>query len=142
MRQRVKLRAQPRGDELDIDAVVRSTTERRSGHTPGQKVYQRIDHRERDVASLLLLDTSASTAQTAPSGGRTVLDLARDAALLTALTMERAGDRCAIHGFCSNGHHEIRRPTATCERYSATATSAFSIASKRCPRCCRLCTFG
>ena len=108
VRHRVLLRAQPRGDELDLDAVVRATTERRSGHTPGHKLYQRIEHRERDVAALLLLDTSTSTADIAPNDGRTLLDLARDAALLTAMTMERAGDRCAIHGFCSNGRHEVR----------------------------------
>ena len=106
VRQRVKLRAQPRGDELDIDAVVRSTTERRSGHPPGQKVYQRNrpSRARRGVAAA----ARHLGVDRADGGGRTVLDLARDAALLTALTMDRAGDRCAIHGFCSNGRHEVR----------------------------------
>jgi hypothetical protein len=62
LRERVKLRAQLRGDELDIDAAVRSAIDRRTHHAPGQKVHQRFDRRERDVAALVLLDSSTSTA--------------------------------------------------------------------------------
>ena len=120
LRERVKLRAQLRGDDLDIDAAVRSAIDRRAHHTPGQKVHQRFDRRERDVAALVLLDSSTSTADplagsvsepppdVASRTGRTVLDLAREAALLTTLTLARAGDRCAIHAFASNGRHEVR----------------------------------
>lgn len=112
LRERVKLRAQLRGDELDIDAAVRSAIDRRTHQSPGQKVHQRLDRRERDVAALVLLDSSASTAEplpghACPTGG-TVLDLAREAALLTTLTLSRAGDLCAIHAFASNGRHEVR----------------------------------
>ena len=109
LRERVSLRAQPHGDALDLDAAVRSAIDRRSRHSPGQKVYQRMARRERDVAALVLLDSSVSTADAVPS--RTcgsVLDLARDAALLTTLTLTQAGDRCAIDAFCSNGRHEVR----------------------------------
>ena len=112
LRERVKLRAQLRGDELDIDAAVRSAIERRTHHAPGQKVHQRLDRRERDVAALVLLDCSTSTADALPAKDAategTVLDLAREAALLTTLTLARAGDHCAIHAFCSNGRHEVR----------------------------------
>ena len=113
LRERVKLRAQLRGDELDIDAAVRSAIDRRTHGAPGQKVHQRLDRRERDVAALVLLDSSASTADERSGGdgvatGRTVFDLAREAALLTTLTLVRAGDHCAIHTFASNGRHEVR----------------------------------
>jgi nitric oxide reductase NorD protein len=107
MLERIKLRAQWRGDELDVDAAVRSAIERRSRHPPGEKVHQRLDRREREVATLVLLDSSTSTADPVASGG-SVLDLARVAALLTTLTLERAGDVCAIDAFCSNGRHEVR----------------------------------
>ena len=107
LRERVKLRAQWRGDELDVDAAVRSAIDRRSHHPPGEKVHQRFDHREREVAALVLIDSSTSTADPVASGG-SVLDLARVAALLTTLTLERAGDVCAIDAFCSNGRHEVR----------------------------------
>jgi nitric oxide reductase activation protein len=108
LRERVKLRAQLRGDELDIDAAVRSAIERRTRHSPGQKVHQRIARRERDIAALLLIDSSTSSADPARGGTGTVLQLACEAALLTSFTLGRAGDRCAIHAFCSNGRHEVR----------------------------------
>ena len=108
LRERAKLRAQLRGDELDIDAAVRSAIERRTHHAPGQKVHQRLARRERDVAALVLLDSSTSTADPVTGSAGTVLDLAREAALLTTWTLERAGDHCAIHAFCSNGRHEVR----------------------------------
>ena len=107
-RERVRLHAQIRGSELDIEAAVRSAIERRSGHSPSDKVYLRVDQRQRGVAALLLLDTSTSTGDRVAGTGRSMLDLARDAAALTGLTLEHAGDRCAIHGFCSNGRHEVR----------------------------------
>jgi len=112
LRERVKLRAQLRGDELDIDAAVRSAIDRRTHHPPGQKVHQRFDRRERDVAALVLLDSSTSTADPLATADGTVLDLAREAALLTTLTLARAGDQCAIHAFCSNGRHEVRYEVA------------------------------
>jgi nitric oxide reductase NorD protein len=112
LRERVKLRAQLRGDELDIDAAVRWAIDRRTHHSPGQKVHQRNARRERDVAALILLDSSTSTADRVPGTDGSVLDLAREAALLTALTLTQAGDRCAIDAFCSNGRHEVRYETA------------------------------
>ena len=109
LRERVVLRAQPHGDALDLDAAVRSAIDRRSRHSPGQKVYQRVARRERDVAALVRLDSSLSTADPVPRhAGSSVLVLARNAALLTTLTLTQAGDRCAIDAFCSNGRHEVR----------------------------------
>ena len=38
---------------------------------------------------------------------RTVLNLAREATALLADAMARIGDSFAIHGFCSNGRHDV-----------------------------------
>lgn len=113
LRERVMLRAQSSGETLDLDAALRSAIERRSRHPPAQRVYQRQVRRARSVSALLLLDSSASTADLVPPhggepGGDSVLDLARRAALLTAMALRQAGDRCAIDAFCSNGRHEVR----------------------------------
>ena len=111
--ERVTLRAQPSGDALDLDAALRSAIERRSHQPASPKVYQRQARRAHDVVALLLLDSSASTADAVPphageARGDTVLDLARRAALLTALALRQTGERCAIDAFCSNGRHEVR----------------------------------
>jgi len=47
-----------------------------------------------------------------------VLDLSRDAAMLTGLALEHAGDRCAIHGFCSTG--ATRSATSRLKAFDAT----------------------
>ncbi len=113
LRDRMVLRAQSSGDALDLDAALRSAIERRSRHPSGQKVYQRQAWRAHSVAALLLLDSSVSTAEVVLSragtpGDETVLDLARQAALLAALALRQAGDHSAIAAFCSNGRHEVR----------------------------------
>lgn len=106
LRERVTLRAQLRGDELDLDAVVRSQIERRIHHSPGEKVHKRQSRRERDAAALILIDSSESTADRVKSGG-TLIQLARSAGLLTAMTLNDAADYFAIDAFCSNGRHEV-----------------------------------
>ena len=133
LREPVRLRAQLHGDQIDIDAAVSAAVDRRTRHTPSAKVHQRVDRRARDVTALVLIDSSASTAEAPPnaigigigigngiSNGNatttgttititgTVLDLARTAAWLTALALSRANDSCAIHAFASNGRHEVR----------------------------------
>jgi nitric oxide reductase activation protein len=68
----------------------------------------RIDRRERDLSVLVLLDLSESTNDIVQACNATVLQLAREATVLLAHAMERIGDQFAIHGFCSNGRHEVR----------------------------------
>lgn len=96
---RARLMGQPDGDEFDLDALVDAAIARRSGHAVEPRVYRRTQT-TRDVGStLLLLDTSASTAA--------VLPAAREAALRGAASIERAGGECAIHSFCSDGRHAV-----------------------------------
>jgi len=49
------------GEEIDFDAVTDYAVERKSGHTPTDKVYWRRNKIERDVSVAFLLDMSAST---------------------------------------------------------------------------------
>jgi hypothetical protein len=49
------------GEEIDFDAVTDYAVERRSGHTPTDKIYWRRNKIERDVSVAFLLDMSAST---------------------------------------------------------------------------------
>jgi nitric oxide reductase NorD protein len=103
----VRLRKQLEGDKLDLDAAITATVDLRSGRTPDPRVHQRQGKSSRDLAVLLLLDLSQSTNDYVPSAGTSVLNLAREATALVADAMDKIGDSFAIHGFDSNGRHEI-----------------------------------
>ena len=102
-----RLRKLEDGDRPDLEAAVRAAVDLRLGRAPDPRVMMRQVRRTRDTAVLLLLDLSQSTND--PAGaGETVLDLTRAAAVLLAEAVDRVGDRLAIHGFCSDGRHEVR----------------------------------
>lgn len=101
------LKAQPDGSELDLDAVVRATTDRKSGlHSSGQ-LHLSLEKRERDLACLVLADLSLSTDTWVSSEAR-VIDVIRDALLLFGETLRSTGDRFAICGFSSVRRSQVR----------------------------------
>jgi nitric oxide reductase NorD protein len=102
-----RLKKQSQGDCLDIDACIAATIDLRSGRAPDPRVHQRLGRSSRDLAVLLLLDLSQSTNDLVAGTGTTVLNLAREATALVADAMHRLGDDFAIHGFESNGRHEV-----------------------------------
>jgi hypothetical protein len=97
------------GDELDLNAVVDAMVELRAARHPDPRVTYRNVIRRRDLAVLLLLDLSESTND--PIGeeasGKTVLALTREACALVATAIEGIGDAYAIHGFASDGRHDV-----------------------------------
>ncbi len=108
-----RLRRQHDGDALEIDALVRLQADLRSGIAPELRVYQRTRLRKPDLSVLLLLDLSASTRQllaakgTAPGHAPSLLSLIREASVLLGEAIAQGGDQLAIHGFRSNGRHEV-----------------------------------
>ncbi len=58
-----KLTKLPDGEEFDLDAVIESVIERKSGHIPNEKVYWKRIRMQRDVAVVFLIDMSASTSE-------------------------------------------------------------------------------
>jgi len=94
-RQRTRLMAQPDGDEFDLDALVDARIALHSGNAAELRVYRRIEPLRATETTLLLIDTSASTADVLP------------ALQSTALAIEQTGGRCAIHSFCSDGRHAV-----------------------------------
>ncbi|MGZ2896942.1 hypothetical protein AAEQ93_08525, partial [Pseudomonas aeruginosa] len=71
------------------------------------RVYQRDAPGPRDLAILLLLDLSQSTADR-DRRGRAVLDVERKAAAIMAAAVEAANDAIAVHGFSSDGRERVR----------------------------------
>ncbi len=62
-----RLKKTPDGDELDLDAVVASRADVRTGASPDERVYSRRERLRRDVAAALLVDLSASTDDVVPA---------------------------------------------------------------------------
>ncbi|WP_407165265.1 nitric oxide reductase activation protein NorD [Bradyrhizobium sp. ORS 111] len=104
---RLRHKAQRDGDALDIDAAIALTVERRSGYLSEPRVYQRDAPGPRDLAVLLLMDLSQSTADRDRSG-RTVLDVECKAAAIMTAAVEAANDAIAVHGFNSDGRERVR----------------------------------
>lgn len=101
---------QPYGDDIDIDAIIASRAGALTAPDSDQHYYLNSVHNRRDLASLILLDVSGSTAE--PGVGRiSVHDHQR--ALVSALvtTMQRVGDRVAVYAFSSQGRHDVRLQT-------------------------------
>jgi len=103
---RIRQRRQPDGDTLDIDACVVHASERRAGMLPEANVYQRNTPGPRDLAVLLLLDLSQSTADR-DSEGREILAVEREAATIVAAALEAAGDAIAVAGFNSDSRERV-----------------------------------
>lgn len=104
----LRLRRQPEGDRLDLEACISATIDHRAGHAPDYKVYAKSERRYRDLAVLLLLDVSQSTNDIARGSGTRVLELEREAAALLAHAMAGLGDPFAIHAFCSDTRADVR----------------------------------
>ncbi|MBI5585550.1 MAG: VWA domain-containing protein [Deltaproteobacteria bacterium] len=96
-----KFRAQPYGDDLDLDALVQALVDQRCGSFLSDNVYIRRDKRVRDVAVLFLLDLSGSTDERVE--GRRVIDIQKEAMVLMAEALEALGDPFAILGFSTDG---------------------------------------
>lgn len=154
-----ELRRVPRsddGDELDLDAVISAITDRRSGAPVDDRIRVRRDRADRDVATAVLVDLSASTSSpieppepVSRSGPdplddplspmwelppepleqpRRVIDAARDAVALMADALHELGDRHAIYGFSGTGRHHVDFVVAKefDDRVSPTTWSAIS----------------
>ncbi len=105
---RVRIRYQEEGSELDLDVALRSLIDLRSGVTPDVRIN--MSHRTdgRDIAVLLLLDLSESLNDQVAGGDQSILELEQEAVSLLAWAIEQLGDPFAICGFCSNTRHDVR----------------------------------
>jgi nitric oxide reductase NorD protein len=103
---RARKKGQRDGEILDLDACVAAVVARRSGNTPEERIFQRVMPGPHDLAVLLLLDLSESTADL-DGNGRSVLAVEREAAAIIAQTMNSAHEMLGVHGFSSNGREKV-----------------------------------
>jgi nitric oxide reductase NorD protein len=95
------------GDEIDINAAIASFIDIRLGNQPDPRIMMRSVRKTRDFSILVLLDLSESTNETVQDQEYSVLDLTRQACVLLADAINKVGDPFAIHGFCSDGRHDV-----------------------------------
>ncbi len=112
---KVRIRYQEEGSELDLDVAISSLIDYKSGATPDPRIN--MSHRTdgRDITVLLLLDLSESLNQrvgqkigAGGTAGQTILELSQEAVSLLAWAIDCLGDSYAIAGFHSNTRHEVR----------------------------------
>ncbi|MCC0029353.1 MAG: VWA domain-containing protein [Brucellaceae bacterium] len=95
------------GDEIDINAAVDAMIAIRMGEQPDPRITMRNVIKSRDLAVTVLLDLSESTNDTMDGSEKTVLELTREAAALVSTAIEGIGDPFAVHGFASDGRHDV-----------------------------------
>ncbi|BAO28569.1 nitric oxide reductase activation protein NorD [Sulfuritalea hydrogenivorans] len=108
---KVRIRYQEEGSELDLDVAIRSLIDFKGGATPDPRINMSHTTCGRDITVLLLLDLSESLNQKVGAGGtagQTILELSQEAVSLLAWAIDCLGDPCAIAGFRSNTRHEVR----------------------------------
>ncbi len=86
------LRAQPAGDNIDLDALVTAHADRLTGVEMTDRVYVQMKKQERDLAVIFMVDVSGST-----KGW--INDAERESLILLCQALEILGDQYAIYGF-------------------------------------------
>jgi nitric oxide reductase NorD protein len=104
----VRHRRQEDGDDIDLNAAINAMVSIRRGEMPDPRINIRYERKTRDLAVLVLLDLSESTNETLPGSDRPVIQLAREATSLLAWAIDGIGDPFAIHGFASDGRHDVQ----------------------------------
>lgn len=100
-----RLRRETEGDDIELDGLIRARLALHTGQTPDLRVFRRTRLQKPDVSVLLLLDLSASV--NAAIGDTTLWSMICEASLLLGAAIDLSGDQLAIHGFRSNGRHEV-----------------------------------
>ncbi|HKV55015.1 MAG TPA: VWA domain-containing protein [Candidatus Binataceae bacterium] len=122
------------GDEIDFDRTIESRVARRMGEVPDGRVYKARKKEARDVATLFLLDMSASTDEPIhreppryaqgeddnddwmkawqrrpqqPQRPRRIIDVNKEALVIMAQSLEEIGDSYAIMGFSGHGRDNV-----------------------------------
>ncbi len=101
------LRQWPEGDDFDYRALIDFAVDLRAGRIPSDRLFIKRIKQERDVAVLLLVDLSRSTANAVIGGQGTVIDVAKQALVMFCEALQVVGDTYAIAGFSGTGRHAV-----------------------------------
>jgi nitric oxide reductase NorD protein len=107
---RSRLDQQREGDELDIAACVGAIVDRRTGHSPDDRLYTAIRPARRGLAIALLVDVSGST-DTPVSDSLQIIDIEKIALLLASEALDALGDLYAVLTFSGKSAEDVRVTT-------------------------------
>ncbi len=96
------------GDEIDINAAIDAMVAIRMGEQPNPRITMRNVLKNRDLSVVVLMDLSESTNETVEGSDKTILQLTREASTLVATAIDGIGDPFALHGFASDGRHDVQ----------------------------------
>ena len=103
-----RIRNMEDGDEIDLNAAVDAMISIRMGEQPNPRITMRNVLKNRDLSVVVLMDLSESTNEKIGGSDKTVLELTREAATLVATAINGIGDPFALHGFASDGRHDVQ----------------------------------
>jgi hypothetical protein len=98
-----RLRGRPDGDEPDYARLIEHAVARRAGDAPGERLYVKRLPERREVAVLLLVDLSRSTANRVPGSRQSVLEVEKEAIVILCEAIAVLGDGLAVAGFSGTG---------------------------------------
>ncbi|MCP5141847.1 MAG: nitric oxide reductase activation protein NorD [Gammaproteobacteria bacterium] len=113
----VRRRGYEEGEELDLNAAVRAMIDIRRGIMPDPRINIRITRHVRDLSIVVLMDLSESTnekigdiaeGENGYEDQPSILELTREATGLLSWAIDSIGDNFAIHGFASDGRHDVQ----------------------------------
>jgi nitric oxide reductase NorD protein len=95
------------GDAFDYRALLDFAVDRKAGLIPSDRLYIKRLKRQRDVAVLLLVDLSRSTANRAFGTPFSVLEVEKEAIVLFCEALMVVGDAFAVAGFSGSGRLNV-----------------------------------
>jgi len=103
-----RIRFQEEGEELDLDIALKSLIDFKSGQIPDLRINYSNTTDSRNIAVMLLVDSSESLNNLNEETGQSLLELSQEALAITAWTVDKLGDKFAIAGFSSDTRSEVR----------------------------------
>jgi nitric oxide reductase NorD protein len=105
------LRGLPDGEDFDLNLLTEARIEARARRSPATRIYTLRTRQLRDVATLFLVDVSASTDQPYVEPGdppaRRIIDTIKEALVIMSMALQDLGDSYAIYAFSSQGPEKV-----------------------------------
>ncbi len=119
--QRVRVRKQLDGEDIDLQAYTESYADFRAGLPMAQRLYQTERRSRRDMAIMLLVDVSGSTDGWI-AADRRIIDVEREALLLVCIALDGMAEPYSVLAFSGEGPQAVivRSVKRFDERYDNT----------------------